>query len=115
MPSYSKWSSNGPIGQGLREEIIKGDYIRCGITAGEVWKNNKKYNKYYKLENFRTNFNKMKKKIQEEQNDKKTSAALNELHGTFDGKFIIFLMFEKKKQHKKVTHIFSFFRPSSSQ
>ena len=42
MPSYSKWSSNGPIGQGLRDEIIKGDYICRGITAGEVWKNNEK-------------------------------------------------------------------------
>ena len=63
MSSYAKWSSNGPIGQALKEEIIKGDYIRRGITAAEVWKNNEKYNKYFKLDNFRTNYNKMKKKL----------------------------------------------------
>ena len=91
MPSYAKWSSNGPIGQALKEEIIKGDYIRRGITAAEVWKNNEKYNKYFKLDNFRTNYNKMKKKIAEEQSEKRTNAALNELHSRMDGESFLFL------------------------
>ena len=87
MPA--KWSSNGPVGQALRREIIQNNYIEKETPPATVWKNNPLYHKHYKLENFRTNYNKMKNKIKEELNEKCSGAALDELHTAFNGKILI--------------------------
>ena len=88
MPKKSlRWTSDGPIGQMLRREIIKNNYIERGVTAAEVWKNNPHYQSY-SLDNFRSNFNKMKGKIKKQSNtDRKSDEALDELNSAFDGMF----------------------------
>lgn len=88
MPRTKKhptWKSNGPIGKQLKEEMVENDYIKRGVTAAEVWKTNPLYQQF-KLENFRTNFNKMKKNLANEQSNEKASSALEDLHDAFDGK-----------------------------
>ena len=62
--SKLKWNCNNHIGQTLRDEIIKGDYLnRPDIKPSDVWKNNPLYRDNFKLHNFRNNFNNMKKNI----------------------------------------------------
>jgi len=90
LKTASKWSAKGPVGQALRKEMIDNDYIKRGVTAGEVWKNNPMYHRHYPLENFRPNYNKMKKRIKDEQELEKSSNALDELNNAFDGKIFLF-------------------------
>ena len=58
----SRWNGKGPVAQALRDAFDNERYIERGVTAGDVWKSNPMYQEY-KLDNFRTNFNKMKKSI----------------------------------------------------
>jgi len=95
MPT-KKWNSKGPIGLKLKEDFEKYKYIERGITAGDVWKNNPTYQQF-KLDNFRTNFNKMKRAVISQRKaeaeaehdnqtaDLRTEAALRDLRDAFEG------------------------------
>ena len=84
-----KWSSKNAIGQALRKEILQNDYIGRGVSAADVWKSNPIY-KQFKLDNFRTNYNNMKKAIKDEKNegaDAKAKDAMKLLSDNFDCKY----------------------------
>ena len=88
-----KWKASGPVGRALRKQFDDFKYIERGITAGDVWKNNPMFQEY-KLDNFRTNFNKMKKKIQAErreeveraEDDERADRAMDDLNTLLQGK-----------------------------
>ena len=96
-----RWDGKGPTAQALRDAFINERYIERGVTAGDVWKNNPMYQEY-KLDNFRTNFNKMKKSILRERREEtealedvetRTNRVLNDLHSHLDGKNSIYLSY----------------------
>lgn len=92
-----RWDGKGPVAGALRKAFETERFIEHGITAADVWKNNPMYQEY-KLDNFRTNYNKMKKNILRERRENaerldddddieaRTSAVLNDLHSHLDGK-----------------------------
>ena len=98
----SRWNGKGPIAQALRDAFNNERYIERGVTAGDVWKSNPMYQEY-KLDNFRTNFNKMKKSILrsrreeaeglEDDVETRTNRVLHDLQTHLDGKNVVHIFY----------------------
>ena len=90
MPKNKSWSKNSADAAMLQRQILENNYIRKGPKPSEVWRSNPKYQEY-KLENFRSNYNRLLQKIREENKTKNEVNELNQLNGEFFCFILIFL------------------------